>query len=232
MSSMTRQLDIAALLTKAEQQLVDIMKEYDASLHAKTIHAALKVEIKNYCENLRSVLDYLAHGIREKYCPSENPKDIFYFPITPDVKQFTGQVARSYPGLQNANVAVWNALEKCQPYQPNCVWLGHLSKVNNENKHGALVAQERHETEQVKADFSSGSVSWNPAQVRFGSGVRIGGVPVDPSTQLPVANDRLKVTKTTWVDFHFQGIGVSAIALLRDALPGVKAINAALTPHL
>jgi hypothetical protein len=230
---MTREHDIAALLAKAEQQLLQIMKEYDASLHAKAIHAALKVDVKNYCENLRSVLDYLAHGIREKYCPSENPKDIFYFPISPDARQFTGQVARSYPGLKNTSVAVWNVLEKCQPYQPNCGWLGHLNKVNNENKHGALVAQERHETERITADISSGgSVSWNPAGVRFGSGVLIGGVPVDPSTQMPVANERLKVTKTTWVDFHFQGIGVSAIALLRDALPGVKAINAALAPHL
>jgi hypothetical protein len=68
--------------------------------------------------------------------------------------------------------------------------------------------------------------------VRFGSGVLIGGVPVDPSTQMPVADPRLKVTKTIWVDFQFDGIGGSAIQLLREALSGVKAISVAFAASL
>jgi hypothetical protein len=66
---MARKTDIAALLAKADQQLGAIMKEYDSSLHQQSIAALLRVDIKNYCENIRSVLDYVAHGIRETHCP-------------------------------------------------------------------------------------------------------------------------------------------------------------------
>ncbi|TAJ32259.1 MAG: hypothetical protein EPO64_01390, partial [Nitrospirae bacterium] len=113
---MTRQTDIAALLAKAELQLQAIVKEYSSSLHEQTIAAPLRVDIKNYCENLRSVLDYLAHGIREKHCPAANQKDRFYFPILPDAAQFASQAAKWFPGLQAAAPAVWAELEKCQPY--------------------------------------------------------------------------------------------------------------------
>jgi len=229
---MARQSDITALIAKAEQQLQQIMKEYDAALHAQTIAAPLKVDIKNYCENLRSVLDYLAHSVREKYCPKENPKDIFYFPITPDVSQYKAQMTRSYPGLQIANAAVWQLLERCQPYCPDFAWLASLNKVNNENKHGALVAQVRREAVETRVDVAGGgTVSWTQG-VFFSGNVSINGIPIDPRTQLPVPDPRVRVTKTTWVDFHFQDVGVSAIALLRDSLRGTKAIASGLEPHL
>jgi hypothetical protein len=230
---MNRQNDIGALLAKAEQQFGQIMKDYEAALHLQAIGAPLRVEIKNYCENLRSVLDYLAHGIRENYCPKANPKDRFYFPIFPDEKQFSSQTGKWFPALKESAATVWKALEHCQPYQSGYVWLGQFNRVNNENKHGALVAQTRNEVTVVKADIAGGgSVSWNPSNVRFGSGVSIGGVPVNPSTQMPVPDLRLNVTKTVWVDFRFEDIGVSAIGLLRDALAGVKEIRTALAPFV
>lgn len=231
---MTRKTDIAALLTKADQQLETILKEYDLSLHRQSIAAPLLVDIKNYCENLRSVLDYLAHGIREKYCPNANPKDRFYFPIFPNATLFASQAEKWFPGLAIEVPAIWASLEKSQPYRPDCAWLGLFNKLNNENKHGALVAQTRQEVgTQVKADIrGGGSVAWNPSNVRFGAGVSIGGVPVDPTTQLPVPDPRLNVSKTIWIDFQFDGVGGSAIGLMRDALSGVKAIDATLGPYM
>lgn len=231
---MKRKADIAALLAKAEQQLSQILKEYDSSLQHQAIAAPLLVDIKNYCENLRSVLDYLAHEIREKYCPGANPKDRFYFPILPDTTQFGAQVGKWFPGLASSAAAVWAALENCQPYRPGHAWVALFNKVNSENKHGALVPQTRQEVgTQVKAEIrGGGSVAWNPSSVRFGPGVPIGGVSVDPSTQMPIPDPRLKVTKTIWVDFQFDGIGGSAIGLLRDALSGVKAIDAGLNPYI
>ncbi len=231
---MKRKGDIAALLAKSEQQLNEILKAYDSSLQQQAIAAPLLVDIKNYCENLRSVLDYLAHEIREKYCPGANPKDRFYFPIFPDATQFAAQAGKWFPGLASSASRVWAALESCQPYQPAFAWLGLFNKVNNENKHGALVPQTRQELgTQVKAEIQGGgSVAWNPSSVRFGAGVSIGGVRVDPSTQMPIADPRLKVTRTVWVDFHFDGIGGSAIGLLRESLSGVKAIDASLNPYV
>jgi hypothetical protein len=123
-------------------------------------------------------------------------------------------------------------LESFQPYHANFAWLGALNKVNNENKHGALVAQERREVQETRVDVAGGgTVSWTQG-VTFSGNVSINGIPIDPRTQLPVPDPRARVTKFTWVDFHFQGVGVSAIALLHDALSGVKAIAVALGPHL
>lgn len=231
---MNRKTDIKALLAKGDQQLQAIMKAYDSSLQEQAIAASLRVDVKNYCENLRSVLDYLAHEIRETYCSTSNPKDRFYFPILPDAAQFASQTAKWFPGLQAAAPAVWKELERCQPYQPGYDWLGKFNQVNNENKHGALVVQTRQEVgTRIQADIAGGSsVSWDPNSVRFGSGVSIGGVPVNPSTQMPVPDERLKITKTVWIDFHFDGIGGSAINLLQEVSKGVKAIEAALSPHL
>lgn len=231
---MSRQSDISALLDRAEQQLQTITKEYNLSLHAQAIAAPLRVDIKNLCENLRSVLDYLAHDIRDKYCTSAKASDRFYFPILPDATQFSARVSQWFPGLQAAAPAVWAELEESQPYHVRNAWIGHFNKINNENKHGSLVAQTRQEVaSRIKAKIAGGdAVSWDPKSVRFGNGVLIGGVPVDPTTQMPVPDPRLTVAKTVWFDFFFDGMGVSALSLLRDSVKGIIAIDTGLAPHL
>ncbi len=75
-------------------------------------------------------------------------------------------------------------------------------------------------------------MSWDPRTVSFGSGVSIGGVPVNPSSQMPVSDPRLKVVTTVWVDFRFEGFDVSAIQLLTQAFKGVQSIVVALRVFL
>lgn len=70
---------IEALLSRGEADFAKLEQHYRDSLDEKLVSYELKIDIKALCENLRSVLDYLAHDIREKYCPKEDPKDIFYF---------------------------------------------------------------------------------------------------------------------------------------------------------
>ena len=172
---------IKALLDRSAEDLRQLRGDYDASLQAKAISSELKIDIKNLCGNLRSVLDYLAHDIRETYCPLAANK-IFYFPIVDSAPGFAGQMLASYPGLEASKPALYAYLSSVQPFQgADKLWLSQLNKVNNLNKHGELVEQTRVTTEQVKASSTSGAqVSWNPANVRFGAGVLIGGVPVDP----------------------------------------------------
>ena len=76
---------------QAEQQLQAIMKEYDSSLHERAIAAPLRVDIRNYCEKLHSVLDYLAHVIRDNYCLAAYPKDRVYITILPNAAHFASQ---------------------------------------------------------------------------------------------------------------------------------------------
>lgn len=220
-----RKNNIDALLKKANDQMKAIRAEYDRSLQAKEIEPALKIDIKNLCENLRSALDYIAHDIREKHCPVANPKDRFYFPILPDAQAFAKQTSQWFPGLASASPALWALLESIQPYEPGHEWLGRFNRLNNENKHGNLVEQTRHEAHRITASFAGGSVSWDPSSVTFGPGVFIGGVPVNPANQLPIPHPSQTVQKTIWVDFQFSGIGVSALSLLSDALSGIADIT-------
>ena len=76
----SRQASIRALLAKIDAQVGKIEAEYKESLYSQAIDPELRVDLKNACENLRSVLDYLAADIRDRYCPRASSSDRFYFP--------------------------------------------------------------------------------------------------------------------------------------------------------
>lgn len=220
-----RQADIQALLTQARRQLWEVDDKYQSSLTAKSVSLDLKVKIKNLCENLRSVLDYLAHDIRETKCSQPKENDRFYSPILPDRKQFESKMREWFPGLDSTAPDLWSYLESIQSYHgTQAEWLGEFNRVNNENKHSALVEQSRTEIERVRASSDDGSVDWSPQNVRFGNGVSILGIPVDTSTQLPVPHPSIEVKRIVWVDFRFEGIDKSALSLLKQATDGIGLI--------
>ena len=220
-----RSENIQALLEKADVQLGKIKAEYSKSLHAKAIDATLRIDIKNLCENMRSVLDYLAHDIHERYCQKESSGGRFYFPILPDKKSFDTRLDQWFPGLRQAVPNVVSVLEAVQPFQSGQEWLGLFNQLNNENKHGDLVEQTRIEHQETRVTSQrGGQVSWTPG-VTFGQGVSVMGVPIDPRTQLPVPHPSIKVEKIIWVDFQFDGIEVSALGLLEKTLDGIQNIE-------
>ncbi len=221
----SRERQIKALMKKAKEQFVTIESEYKTSLMRESISEELKINIKNMCENLRSALDYLAHDIRETYCPSAK-KERFYFPILPDITQFRTKISVWYPGLETTCSILWSYLENLQPYHgESTTWLRDFNRVNNENKHECLVPQTKSTREEIRVTSPRGKVSWNRKSVRFGKGVFIHGVPVDPSTQMPIPHPSLKVERIIWVDFHFEGILGSVLVLLRKTLIGVEKIT-------
>jgi hypothetical protein len=131
-----RTQSVNALLQRAETQLTSVRATYEKSLHEKHVDDALKVDIKNLCENLRSALDYIAHDVREKHCTSASANDRFYFPILPDSASFSSRTAQWFPGLITTAPKVYGFLESVQPYQKGYAWLGLFNRLNNENKHG------------------------------------------------------------------------------------------------
>ncbi len=163
-----RSSDIKALIRRGEIDLKKIEQAYASALYQKIIPSDLQIDIKNFCENQRSVLDYLAHDIREMCCPGANSTDRFYFPICGDARQFEGDVAKSYPGLKAVSPDLWGFLESIQPYHSEWSWLGAFNKLNNENKHGRLVAQKRQETPQVQ-HHAMEVVSSAGCRIKFGS---------------------------------------------------------------
>ena len=220
---------ILALLTHSRKRLASIERQYGASLRDQAVSETLRVEVKGLFENLRSVLDYFAHEIRDLCCPPLNPKDKIYFPILPDQTQFEKNMPQWFPDLQLSVPDLWDYLEAVQPYQPGQDWLGHFNVINNQNKHDRLIEQTRTTTREVKVSSDQGSeVSWNPDSAKFGDGVKVAGVPVDPLTQLPVPHPSQKVQQITWVDFRFEGIDVSAVDLMRSSVQGIEGIASTL----
>ena len=219
-----RKTNIQALLARVAGDAEKIEREYKDSLHAKSIRPDLRIDIKNLFENLRSILDYLAHDVRERYCGGANPKERFYFPVIHDKVTFDMQVDRWFPSLRGTCPDLIAFLESVQPYQRDMEWLGYFNRVNNENKHGALIEQTRFEWVETKVtSVDDGQVSWTSG-VTFSEGISIMGVPIDPKTQLPVPHPTQKVERINWVDFRFSDIDVSALWLIKSSVSGVKSI--------
>jgi hypothetical protein len=226
MTGTDRFASISALLQRAKQDLFKIEQEYKNALSAKEISAELRIDIKNFCGNLRSALDYLAREVRAVCSQSLGGNEKLYFPIAVDRTSFEGTMRRSFPDLEGVNKPLWNLLESVQPYNgEQARWLSKFNRLNNENKHNDLVEQTRTEIEQIRVHTHGGGlVSWTPGSVRFGSGVFISGVPVDPRTQMPVPHPSQRVEKVVWVDFRFRDIDDSALALLRASMVGTERI--------
>lgn len=225
---MSRSKSIDALLSKSDNDLVILKKDYDAALQAKNISEEIKIDIKNIFENLRSALDYLAHDISEQLATS-HPK-ILYFPIRQSVAEFSATMTKDYPGVEGNNAEIYSILEQAQPY--NNPWLGKFNKLNNNNKHQKLVEQTRMESKRVSVTSpGGGGVSWGPG-VTFGGGVSVMGVPIDPRTQLPVSNNQVKTEITIWVDFKFEENGESVLPFIQQSIVEVRNIHEQISKHL
>ena len=98
----SRQASTRALLTKVDAQVGKVEAEYNKSLHSQTIDPELRIDLKNACENLRSVLYYLAADIRERHSPTSSASDRFYFPILPDKKTFDSRIDQWFPGIRQS----------------------------------------------------------------------------------------------------------------------------------
>jgi len=220
----SRKAHVEALLKRSADDLKKIESKYNNSLHAQVIADDLRIDIKDFLEKLRSVLDYLAHDIRETHCPDASPKILFYFPVLADRPKFDGKVGEWYPGLELKSPDLYAYLESLQPYHNDYLWLRSFNRINNENKHKNLVPQTRKEIKQIRVTSAHGSVAWRPENVKFGPGVAVFGVPIDPKTQMPERHPSQTVEQIIWVDFHFEGENISALGLMNKAYQGISRI--------
>lgn len=227
---MKRAPSIEALLKKASADFTALKTAYDSSLHEKHIREDLKVLIKNIFENLRSCLDYIAQDTFETYCSTAKKPDRLYFPIRTSEPDFRQAVAKDFPGLELTANVVYTLLDSVQPYRD--LWLGQFNRLNNHNKHQDLVEQTRTEACHVTVSRGGCSVSWGPG-VTFGSaGVSVVGVPIDPTTQLPISNTVAKTEIVTWVDFRFKEINRPVLPFAESSIQNVTKLFQALRPHV
>jgi len=239
---MSRLDDINVVLGVADELLQEIQTEYVRSLSSKAVSPKLSVYIKNYLENLRSPLDYLASEICEKI-PSKAKAHKTYFPIScENTKAFAAHIDRNLPGLDTSNPSLYAVLEELQPYkQSGCKALPKLSKLVNENKHNQLSPQTRTEKRGLTINFPGGaSISMGPdASISGGGVISSGGGWISPAggtisgdSPARVGEGGVVQTVTRWVSFTFDETGDNVISLLKACRKDVGDILERVKPFL
>lgn len=227
-----RQKDVRDLIEHIESNLEKVKREYEASIQSESISASLKIDVKNLMENIRSVLDYLAHDIYEKVIQparaSLGKKEIrnIYFPYGRVENDFRSSLARSLPGLGSLSPDVLARIERIQPYKCGNDWLYDVCSIVNQIKHDQLIPQTREEKRGLKLDFAGGGgITLGPGAVIKGSGRIVSGNSVldlkgkaisgdSPVEDLPKT---IKQTVVVWVGFQFADTGVEVLPLLQLA---------------
>lgn len=214
------------LVRHAREKFPEVRKQYQASLAAHEIRAPLRIDVKNILENVRSALEYAARHLHTAVLKGSAEAKV-YFPIASRGARrvdFASLANRAVPGVVGRPDVIAE-LAACQEFaDTRNGWLPDLATLTNENKHDQLTPQARVETQRVKAEIDAGAVIWNPAGIKFGEGVYIGGVPVDPRTQMPVPDSRVRVTRETWVDFQFESLKRSVLPFLEECVLGTEGI--------
>ncbi|WP_394899398.1 hypothetical protein [Clostridium paraputrificum] len=130
--------------------LNDIKVIYYSNLYQDTLPSSLKIKIKNFLENCRSSLEYIANYTFYKYCSNNyTEKELqrlsngIYFPIKNSKIVFDKCISSKYKGLDQ-NIPILNLFESIQPF--NSEWLEHLKILSNKNKHVNFTKQNRYES--------------------------------------------------------------------------------------
>jgi len=230
--------DASHLVEYAREHFTEIEKVYNASLSEKEIKPKLLIEIKNFMENLRSALDFTAHGLFQRYGSStaSNPKIYFpYASLSQSKEEFqkSRRVDACIPGLSTSRPDIVAKIESYQHFAaPNNGWLPIFMDLNNENKHQQLTPQIRKEAKELRISSggaimsmgSGASISIGPgASLQIGDMVIPGGQSFDVNRP-PVTIGPGRKEIITWVSFHFSTNDEPVLPLLKQALEGVDRI--------
>lgn len=189
-----------------------IEKQYYCLLERKEVPDDLIIDLKDFYWNLKSILDYAWKHIGEDW----------NFPMRNSEKDLMN--SKKYNNKSN--------LEKVKNFQPyNNTIAKTLNSINNWYKHMCLIPQKRMEETRVTVSWQWwGSVSWG-SWVTFWSWVSIMWVPVDPSTQRPIANNIVTTKEEKWISFIFdtntiEGLdkNINVLWFSKDALKEIKII--------
>jgi hypothetical protein len=203
---------VETLLRKADEAVARIQEQYEADLVAKKVSDDLLYDVRQVVQDCQSALDWTATAVKEKLYGASKWRP--YFPLVKESAEFPAELEKQIARLRADHPDIASAFQRHQPYRKGKTELGYLHALARVNKHQDFAPQERVEQRRVEARFAGGSVSWDPSSVTFGSGVAIGGVPVNPATQRPVPHPSQTVTETIFVDWRFRELNVSVLPTL------------------
>ena len=233
---MSRFDDAKSLVNHAQRKFPEIKKEYEASLSKKNVEAVLLIDIKNFMENLRSALDFSAHGLFEAYGTPNKPNQKIYFPYAPlsqNLSEFrqNNRIEICIPGISTSRPDIVTKLESYQHFSSSeNKWLPLFMELNNENKHQQLTPQERREKKQLNITSGRAGISLGQgASISLGPGtsIQMGGMKI-PENQTISTDNPAKIigpgqqTIVTWVSFHFSSNNEPVVPFLENSLSGVS----------
>lgn len=229
--------DATNLVRHAEKELPQIRAAYERSLHAKVVETTLLIEIKNFCENLRSALDFSACGLFEKFGSAQKGKPKVYFPYATanqnrDEYIKSGRIEKCIPGITASRPDVVALLLELQHFGGRGNgWLPQFMELNNQNKHQRLTPQVRREAKELRISGGGAAISVGQGasiSIGVGASISIGGAVIRGGQSFGV--DRPPVVEggksevITWVSFHFEDNGQPVIPFLETALKGCREI--------
>ncbi|MCP1659881.1 hypothetical protein [Neisseria perflava] len=140
-----RKNDIYEIFKEIEEGIVDLKKFNKIS----------KVKFKSILENLRSILEYVAHDINMAL---SQPKDEarLYFPYGESYKKFKESTDRNLRNLDAEIPEIYCLLESLQPHKDNNNWLVLMCEFTNQVKHKKLI--DIHEKDENSVILSTGGM--------------------------------------------------------------------------
>jgi len=230
---------VNALLEHGQTDLNNIEEQYNKALNTTTIPSSLQIDIKNFMENLRSALDYIAHDIYEQqiagHRASTGQSEItnIYFPYGKTEDDFKSGIGSSLPDLKAVSPNLYNILESIQPFKVADDWLYDFCSILNEKKHNTLSPQIREEKRSLNIDFGGASIQMGPGSSISGTGfigtstagIRLQDDTISGDSPAQRTSGNINQTIKRWISFNFADTGLEVLPLLKKALTSIKGIS-------
>jgi hypothetical protein len=228
-----RKKDVISLLNKSREDLKKIKIDYKKALLSKNVPDFLKISIKNFLENLRSALDYIARDIYEIKIKPKSKVEIkrVYFPYGKNSNDFKSRIGSCLPNLKKIDNRIYTLIESIQSYKKDD-WLYKFCNITNIKKHNLLVPQERIEENET---FLGRAVRVKGGKVAM-KDCLINNIPVNSKNinEEPLKNfdPRLNPKRIIWVNFKFKNTDIKVLPFLQKILSEIESFSEKIYSYL
>ncbi len=218
---------VSSQISRARELQKELEQEVKSDIKNRQVSYKTLEITEDLLTKLRNCLDKLINQYWESKTGSKSTK--MYFPIATDQKDLNEKLARyGLKDLSTSDSNLFQVISAVQPYtSQDYVELIELHMYGSQEKHRNLSIQEKQVVaERINFSTQSGSVNWNPSAVKFGSGVHVLGVPINPITQLPAYTPSThELKKENFIAIKFQGKNIDVLNFCRSVTDIVEKIS-------
>lgn len=141
----------------SRKQLYEISELYEEAITQNEFIDILHVKIKNFTENLKSVIDYTIRIVFHLYC-DETKHIPVYYPLSRKKEQLDNSINGRLPNLRENHLVIYQIVKNNQPCN-NVKWISELNDLCNKYKHVELPVQIRKDLKICKIKAKNGDES-------------------------------------------------------------------------